>query len=68
MDVASLPLKIRQERLGHSDSRMLGTYTHIINADELVFAERIGALLNPETQSQLRLNAPKFLPAETVTV
>jgi integrase len=48
MDRLSVPLKVRQERLGHSDPRMtLGTYTHVASADDKRIAEQLGDLLSP---------------------
>lgn len=48
MDRLSVPLKVRQERLGHSDPRMtLGTYTHVASADDKRIAEQLGEILNP---------------------
>lgn len=48
MDKIGIPLKVRQQRLGHSDPRItLEHYTHIEDGADLVAADRIGALLNP---------------------
>jgi len=53
MDRLGVPLKIRQERLGHSDpSLTLGMYTHVASEDDVRFAERLDAILRP--------NAPKL--------
>jgi hypothetical protein len=44
-------MKVRQQRLGHSDARMtLGTYTHIASQDDRDFAQRMGELLGGEVQ------------------
>jgi integrase len=52
MDHLSVPLKVRQQRLGHSDpSLTLGVYTHVSSADDECCAEQLDALLRP--------NAPK---------
>ena len=49
MDRLSVPLKVRQERLGHSDPRMtLGTYTHVASADDRRIAEQLGEILHPD--------------------
>jgi integrase len=49
MDAENIPLKIRQDRLGHvPDSDLtLGTYTHLASADELATAVRLGELFAP---------------------
>jgi integrase len=53
MDRLGVPLKIRQERLGHSDpSLTLGVYTHVASEDDVRFAEQLDAILRP--------NAPKL--------
>jgi integrase len=52
MDRLGVPLKVRQERLGHSDpSLTLGVYTHVASEDDVRFAEQLDAILRP--------NAPK---------
>jgi integrase len=52
MDRLRVPLKIRQQRLGHSDpSLTLGVYTHVSSADDERFAEQLDGMLRP--------NAPK---------
>lgn len=49
MDRLSVPLKVRQERLGHSDPRMtLGTYTHVASADDRRIADQLGEILHPD--------------------
>jgi integrase len=52
MDRFGVPLKVRMERIGHSDPALtMGLYTHIASEDDLKFAERLGEILRP--------NAPK---------
>jgi len=46
MDRLSAPLKVRQERLGHSDPRLtLGVYTHVASEDDVRVASKLGELL-----------------------
>jgi len=46
MDRAGIPVKIRQQRLGHADSSLtLDTYTHIDSADDRRFAKWMGETL-----------------------
>lgn len=53
MDRFSVPLSVRQERLGHSDpSLTLGVYTHPVSEDAVRFAEQMDEILRP--------NAPKL--------
>ena len=48
LDRLQAPVKIRQERLGHSDPRVtLGTYTHIASEDERRIAENLSGILDP---------------------
>lgn len=48
LDRIGAPLKVRQERVGHSDSRLtLGTYTHIASEDDRRVAEALGRMLCP---------------------
>ena len=52
MDRLSVPLKVRQQRLGHSDpSLTLGIYTHDVSEDDVRFVEQLDVMLRP--------NAPK---------
>ena len=53
MDRLGTPVKVRQQRLGHSDPRItLGTYTHVASEDDRRVAEQLGGILHP--------NAPKL--------
>jgi integrase len=48
MDRLSAPLKLRQQRLGHSDPRLtLSVYTHVASEDDVRVAEKLGELLIP---------------------
>ena len=49
MDELSVPMKVRQERVGHApDSKLtLATYTHAGSADHQLAAQRIGDMLCP---------------------
>jgi len=52
MDRLGVPLKVRQQRLGHSDpSLTLDVYTHVASEDDERFAEQLDGILRP--------NAPK---------
>jgi integrase len=52
MDRLSVPLKVRQQRLGHSDSSLtLDIYTHVASEDDVRFVEQLDVILRP--------NAPK---------
>ncbi len=52
MDRLGVPLKLRQQRVGHSEGSLtLDVYTHVASEDDVRFAERLGAILRP--------NAPK---------
>jgi integrase len=52
MDSMQVPLRVRTDRLGHSDALLtLNTYTHAIPAEDRRIANQIGELFRP-TQSQ----------------
>jgi integrase len=52
MDRLGVPVKVRQQRLGHSDpSLTLGIYTHVASEDDERSAEQLDGILRP--------NAPK---------
>jgi hypothetical protein len=49
MDTLNTPMKTRQKRLGHAQiETTLKHYTHAIDADDQLAADRIGARLNPK--------------------
>jgi integrase len=53
MDRLGVPLKVRQERLGHSDpSLTLGVYTHVASEDDVRFAEQLDAILRPNAPTK----------------
>ena len=46
MDRFGVPMKVRQERLGHSDASItLGIYTHVVGEDSRVAASRLGSVV-----------------------
>jgi integrase len=48
MDRLNVPVKVRQDRLGHSDPKMtLNVYTHLASADDQKLAAQLGPLLAP---------------------
>jgi integrase len=48
MDRLGVPLKVRQQRLGHSDPRLtLGIYTHVASEDDERVASQLGGILCP---------------------
>jgi integrase len=51
MDQLRVPLKVRMQRVGHSDPSITFTYTHVDSEDDVKFAEQLGGILRP--------NAPK---------
>lgn len=47
MDRLSVPLKVRQQRLGHSDPRLtLDVYTHVASEDDARVAAQLGELVS----------------------
>ncbi|MGB9069120.1 MAG: tyrosine-type recombinase/integrase [Candidatus Acidiferrales bacterium] len=48
MDQLGVPLKVRQQRLGHSDASLtLDVYTHVASGDDARFAEQLDGILHP---------------------
>src|ERR1700676_102586 len=48
MDRLNTPLKLRQQRLGHSDAEMtLGVYSHVAKEDDIRGAAPLGQILDP---------------------
>jgi integrase len=55
MDRLGVPLKVRQQRLGHSDPRLtLGVYTHVASEDDSKIAGQLGRILHPFEPNQKR--------------
>lgn len=47
MDAMHVPVKVRQQRLGHASSQVtLDTYTHVVTEDERRFADELGRILH----------------------
>jgi hypothetical protein len=43
MDRLGVPLKLRQQRVGHSEGTLtLDVYTHVVSEDDVRFTERLG--------------------------
>jgi len=52
------PLKVRQERLGHSDPRLtLGVYTHVASEDDSRVASELGKVLSARILHPLALKS-----------
>jgi len=48
MDRLNVPLKLQQQRLGHSDAEMtLGVYSHVAKEDDVRIAVQLGEILDP---------------------
>jgi integrase len=46
MDRLSVPMKVRQQRLGHGDASVtLGIYTHVVGEDSLTTASQLGRIV-----------------------
>ncbi|HXM95258.1 MAG TPA: tyrosine-type recombinase/integrase [Candidatus Dormibacteraeota bacterium] len=53
MDRLNTPLKLPQQRLGHSDVEMtLGVYSHVVREDDLLIAAHLGEILDPSGSFQ----------------
>jgi hypothetical protein len=56
MDELAVPMKVRQQRLGHSDPRLtMNVYTHMASVDDQRAAERLGDLLDTVGQIQVEV-------------
>jgi integrase len=51
MDQESVPMAVRQTRLGHSDARTTMLYSHVVSEDGRRFAARLGDLLTKSETS-----------------
>jgi integrase len=67
MDHLGVPLRLRQERLGHSDSSLtLDVYTHVVSKDDARFTEQLDGILRPnapkkENGSEVESSKPLYL-------
>lgn len=58
-------MKVRQQRLGHSDSRLtMDVYTHMASADDERVAEQLGDLLDAVGQKQALARHFPIVPPE----
>ena len=63
LDSLRVPMAVRQERLGHVDSNTTMGYTHLVTADDIEAAGKLGQLLDKKFFAQ---DLPKLSPqAET---
>jgi integrase len=54
MDRLGVPLKVRQQRLGHSESSLtLDVYTDVASEDDVRFAEQFDAILHARARSDV---------------
>ncbi len=60
MDELSVPMKVRQQRLGHSDPRLtMNTYTHMASRDDERTAEQLGEILDAVGQNAVEITKGK---------
>jgi integrase len=59
LDSLHAPMAVRQERLGHVDTRTTMNYTHLVTADDVQVAQDLGAVLD---RGFLAQDLPKFTP------
>jgi hypothetical protein len=56
MDELSVPMKVRQQRLGHSHTRRtMNTYSHIASSDDERIAEELGEILDAVGQNVVEI-------------
>ena len=64
MDRLSVPMKVRQQRLGHGDASItLGIYTHAVGEDSLAVAGQIGRIVWGQSLEILDANGRKLKTA-----
>lgn len=51
LDRRNAPVAVRLERLGHSDTRMMVNYSHVISEDDKKIAAELGSILCPVASS-----------------
>jgi integrase len=69
MDGLAVPMKVRQQRLGHSDSRLtMDVYTHMASADDERIAEQLGEILDAVGQNGAEITKGKGPASEQALV
>ena len=64
MDRLSVPMKVRQQRLGHGDASItLGIYTHTVGEDSLAVATQLGRIIWSQSLEILDANGRKLKTA-----
>jgi integrase len=64
MDRLSVPMKVRQQRLGHGDASItLGIYTHAVGEDSLAVAGQLGRIVWGQSLEILDANGRKLKTA-----
>jgi integrase len=60
MDALAVPMKVRQQRLGHSDITLtMNVYTHIASEDDTQAAEQIAGVLWPNVAKSKKEGLPE---------
>ena len=47
LDRMNVPMRVRQERLGHVEAKTTMGYTHLVSEDDRLLSEKLGAILCP---------------------
>ncbi len=68
LDRRNTPVAVRLERLGHSDTRMMVNYSHVIGEDDRKIAAELGIALQPSSASYLRPNENGSTPSQSQAV
>ena len=67
MDRLGVPLKVRQQRLGHSDpSLTLDVYTHVADGDDMRVASQLDGILHPIAPKNEKLDEAVFAKSKYI--
>jgi integrase len=56
MDSMNTPMKVRQDRVGHANSRTTMGYTHASSADHRIVADALGEMFDPGTEPDVEMS------------
>lgn len=66
LDGLNVPIKVRQERLGHVDPATTMLYTHLVSEDDRRVSQQLGEILMPNDAKQVSREVLEKMEVESI--